>query len=153
MSEREYLEASFASLKALDTIGRRAAPAPLDVQRLVGLISDRLTPEKDLYAEGWNAALLCVRDDDIPEALRAAPATLDGLLAEIEKGAATADHPSVEDGPAFARGARWAASLIALRDERETHTHTPTSKRGDTNAYCSTCGYFPLALRDERETT
>jgi hypothetical protein len=26
------------------------------------------------------------------------------------------------------------------------HVHLPTSRRGDTNAYCSICGYFPLPL-------
>lgn len=36
---------------------------------------------------------------------------------EVEQGAATADHASVEDGPAFARGARWASSTIINRLE------------------------------------
>ena len=37
---------------------------------------------------------------------------------------------------------------IALTRPRRVlpHVHTPTSKPGDANAYCSTCGFFPLPL-------
>jgi len=105
------------SLGALRALSDAADEGPWSWDRIGG---GRLrTPQRAIadlrYSHNAaNADLIVAAVNYVRAALRTGQRSPrnDELLTEIERGARLADHGSIEDGPAFARGARWAANVI-----------------------------------------
>ena len=145
---------------------------PEDVVRAAWAFLDPITQQDyvgekvDVEADNIAAFRRILRQWDHESALAASEPPSEGLdaerlrkalemtLAELRRRERAAGKVIASDVAMFARAALDGLRLdpsVAARLREQPHVHTPTSRPGDTNAWCSTCGYFPLPLTDPEQ--